>query len=1074
MGRKPLHFALLAAAMAAVAGPATAALRIPGPFVEKAASWLEARTGVRVEVGGVSGSPAEGLVLHDVELSWPAGVLAVPRLAMKVDAKSLLRKRVIVTSLALTRPTLRLKPPGETSLPDSSARKKPAWIISLLRASIQEGAIIWEPPSAILPGRIERLDARLRVDEERVHLESATWRMAGREMNATGTVGFAPLSVNTTLRWDRDIEGSFRWTRDAEGWKANAEIKKRRKPSLSVAARSDKENAWHFQGNLARLDPADLMIALPFRIAPVSGDLQAKGGGPGPGGISAGLFDLQEEGGLRLQAKGHTAEGRTDWRVELSTAGASASSLGSFESGVVRATWTLEADAAAIRRLAGTWAAGMRAAGSVSGTWPALRWRAEGRMEGLDHETIRLSSAAFTAAGRGLRPAVMDVRVVAAGLRAGAVSLDEARVSLSGSTSSHTTDWEAAVSGGTLAARGSGALAGGVWTVRWKELQAYAGRVYRSSTPFKTEIGSGAWSVSSLAVSDGKARLAVDAAARGTIFERLRMTASGFDPAFLRHIGVRTVPLDGEVDAAIELKGALSAPSGKAAFRLRDGHWRRRPLGDISGRLSSDGKTLRVETLLWESGGGTLTLRGTAPLAFGGGETPDFLVDLEADGFDPAPLAAWSDAIVPESSRLSGRMRVGRRAGAPFCDGEAALRAEAVRIPAAGITLTGVTLSAVGEGRPALSLRGSAVPLGQEPPLAGLLRRVARRLSGIFERKIEEPRGTLTLSGEAGLDGPDLLVSARNLPFRSEAGLSGEADLDVGLKGAWKALRVGGTIALSEAEFMPPPKKPEAPASPRAPARGARELKASARAEMSPLQLDLRVRFDRNAWFRQGASDIETKGELLVKKEQSEPARILGAVRTLQGRYVIYGRPFDIREGRAEFSGAAPPDPTIDVRAVYVDQGTRAKVFLDLSGTASRPVVSLSSEPPMEQRDIISMLTLGKPVYDLGSESDSKKKREEAARLFTEYVSRSLHRHVIRKAKIDTFQVRARGAREADVTAGKYLTKRLFVTYGQTLGPAGQRRVEARYTLSPRWSLEGRDSSDGTYVIDILLNFAFR
>ena len=62
----------------------------------------------------------------------------------------------------------------------------------------------------------------------------------------------------------------------------------------------------------------------------------------------------------------------------------------------------------------------------------------------------------------------------------------------------------------------------------------------------------------------------------------------------------------------------------------------------------------------------------------------------------------------------------------------------------------------------------------------------------------------------------------------------------------------------------------------------------------------------------------------------------------------------------------------------------------------------------------------------------------------------------------------------ADITVGRYLTSDLFISYGQVLSTGGEKRVAAEYTITPWWSLEGKNSSQGNYVVDLLFKFGIR
>jgi translocation and assembly module TamB len=146
--------------------------------------------------------------------------------------------------------------------------------------------------------------------------------------------------------------------------------------------------------------------------------------------------------------------------------------------------------------------------------------------------------------------------------------------------------------------------------------------------------------------------------------------------------------------------------------------------------------------------------------------------------------------------------------------------------------------------------------------------------------------------------------------------------------------------------------------------------------------------------------------------------------------------------------------------------------------------MTLTSEPPMDERDIVSFLATGRPLYEVGG-ADSKKVggAAEAASVVADYVSQGLRRYLPPRLALDVFRLEVQHGRPG-VTVGRYVTRKLFVTYGQVGGGAAdlERRVDATYTLSPRWSVEtqrttervggGTPTSDN--VVDILFTLGFR
>ncbi len=509
-------------------------------------------------------------------------------------------------------------------------------------------------------------------------------------------------------------------------------------------------------------------------------------------------------------------------------------------------------------------------------------------------------------------------------------------------------------------------------------------------------------------------------------------------------------------------EGSISAEGNG---RIKDGNWLmtwKQLSGEVRTSFHSaapfktavSSSAWSLDNLILSDGSGSISISARKNL--------DLHIHINSEDFDPSPLAFWLPGLTMSRGSLTGGLRIGRKGTTTYSKGEAHLKTESLQIDPGEVSLKDVVLHLTAKGENSLSVSGRATPVQPEEPLKGLLQRLGSVLLGTAKRK-KPSEAMLRLQGTLDLNGPDLHVVSKNLQFKTKAGLSGSTQLNLHLDGNWEFPRLKGLIHLEEAQFKTEPRGKSSPI------QGNKNPSLPSKKEF-----DLKVQFDRNVWYRRPEADIETSGELLLKKDAGGPLRLFGTIRTLQGQYRAYGREFTIQEGRLTFNGDHPPDPEINIQTSYVDGKTRAKILLALNGALSSPKPTLTSEPPLEQRDIIALLVIGRPLHDLAPSEDSKQKREEAVRLFTEYLSSEFRKRVLTRVKLDTFNVRARGLSNADISAGKYVTKKVFVTYGQTLGPSAQRRVEARYAITPKLSLEGRNQSDGRHVLDLFRTFELK
>ena len=126
------------------------------------------------------------------------------------------------------------------------------------------------------------------------------------------------------------------------------------------------------------------------------------------------------------------------------------------------------------------------------------------------------------------------------------------------------------------------------------------------------------------------------------------------------------------------------------------------------------------------------------------------------------------------------------------------------------------------------------------------------------------------------------------------------------------------------------------------------------------------------------------------------------------------------------------------------------------------------SDPPMMQSDALSYLLLGRPVSAL-SQSEGGQLTNAAASLGLRG-GNMLAQRIGQRFGIDDARIETEGAwREASFYAGRYLSPRLYVSYGIGLFDASS-LFRIRYILSQRWTLQAetgdRTSTDINYRVE--------
>jgi len=138
------------------------------------------------------------------------------------------------------------------------------------------------------------------------------------------------------------------------------------------------------------------------------------------------------------------------------------------------------------------------------------------------------------------------------------------------------------------------------------------------------------------------------------------------------------------------------------------------------------------------------------------------------------------------------------------------------------------------------------------------------------------------------------------------------------------------------------------------------------------LNADISLVLERNCWvyldmstlpgFGQIRPDIQLEGDLgLALREGTFTTR--GEVRTVRGNLTVLSRKFKVDEGALTFTGAAPPDPQLDVKATHSSRF--GDIVVHVEGRSSSPALQFTSEELDDDADILSVLMFGAPAEEL-------------------------------------------------------------------------------------------------------------
>jgi len=231
------------------------------------------------------------------------------------------------------------------------------------------------------------------------------------------------------------------------------------------------------------------------------------------------------------------------------------------------------------------------------------------------------------------------------------------------------------------------------------------------------------------------------------------------------------------------------------------------------------------------------------------------------------------------------------------------------------------------------------------------------------------------------------------------------------------------------------------------------------------LALDLVVHADQDVWINRSGKlsvALEVMGDLELKKDPLGDFRVIGTVETLPERSYFrqFGRRFAVQEGELTLTGdpsefALHMDAQWEVPSHSNPDEAEVVVNLGVDGSAEDLELTLSSEPTMDEADIVSYLATGKPQSSLSSED------ADAAGLGASMAMGAMAGFVeglaTEATALDVVEVQVDPVRGTILIAGRYVSPNLYlgfrqpVTFSESNKRTRTQNQESEVELEYRW-----------------------
>ncbi|MDP3049293.1 MAG: translocation/assembly module TamB domain-containing protein [Thermodesulfovibrionales bacterium] len=218
------------------------------------------------------------------------------------------------------------------------------------------------------------------------------------------------------------------------------------------------------------------------------------------------------------------------------------------------------------------------------------------------------------------------------------------------------------------------------------------------------------------------------------------------------------------------------------------------------------------------------------------------------------------------------------------------------------------------------------------------------------------------------------------------------------------------------------------------------------------------------------------KVDMVLRGTIGQPL-LFGRIESKEGKVYFRNNEFRIMNASADFTDQNRINPVMEIMAQTIVKGYNIR--LSLEGQMERFNLSLVSDPPLEETDILSLLTVGQIGKQLkGLEGGIG--AGEAAAFLTGKVQDVFEERIksitgIDRVQVDPYVSKSTGTVGPRVTASKRLLgDKLFVTYTSAVGSIEEQVLKLEYILDKNVSLVGVRDEKGSVGGDIKFRFEFK
>ena len=528
---------------------------------------------------------------------------------------------------------------------------------------------------------------------------------------------------------------------------------------------------------------------------------------------------------------------------------------------------------------------------------------------------------------------------------------------------------------------------------------------------------------------------------------QLQLTAKQISLDALTATGGAPARYGGSLDVDATLGGTRERPTIAATVRIDDGRVRKLAYQQLQGTVSYVSGEATVDLRLDQGPGVWLSAKGAFPVPSAGAGDRPIELSIASSTIGLGLLEGITDVVSNVSGQAAINVNITGTASEPRYTGNIALANAAFLVNASGAQYK--------NGRADLRLASDRI--------------------NVTDFHLEDRnRRTIDVTGslgtrERGVGDIQMQVTTKRFEILHDRTGSVDVGANLTVSGDLEAPKVTGDIAILAGElkvdeiFERALFQPYATEANLAPLPGAPEAAepVDAIAALNPwdrLTLDIavhsrgtlrmigeNVQVATGTPLGLGSFNLRATGDLYVYKDPGQPVSITGSFDSISGSYAFQGRRFDVDPtSSVVFRGDSNPELYVSVNRLI--QGIQTRVTI--TGSLNQPALSLSSNPPLEQSDILSLIVFNQSTSDL-SASQQQELAVRAGTLAYGFVATPLVSALQRSIGLETLEITPpSGAFGTTVTVGNELAPGLVAQFTREFGQEAYDEATVEYYIS--------------------------